>query len=365
MKIRLLLVSTLFVFQGVLSQNLLNTDSWNPENPITEQGEFQSWGDPSNEVITASNPFGNQVPIWQTSCDGNFPGFAVQNISIDYNATYRFTVWVKMTNSDTHNYALKASSTASDGFIRGDGSTIKDAYFTSWKLPVRDSWFLVVGYIKGNGSSQSFPDKGIYKEATFEQSSLNYETFRFNTTSNKITITTITFNSTDSNDKAFYYDPRVEMLNGQQPSIDELLNNSDNLPSGETVWNTSGSNISYSDGNVGIGIDNPDAPLTVKGQIHTQEVKVDLDGVLVPDYVFKKEYNLKTLEEVQLFINEHGHLPNIPSAEEFAKEGMELKQMNLKLLEKIEELTLYIIEQEKSQKALEKRIKILETKRRN
>ena len=101
------------------------------------------------------------------------------------------------------------------------------------------------------------------------------------------------------------------------------------------------------DGKVGIGTSNPDDKLTVKGKIHSEEVRVDLQ-VPGPDYVFKDDYNLISLEEVQNYINEHGHLPNIPSAKEMEENGIELGLLNMKLLEKIEELTLYTIDQEEA-----------------
>ncbi len=117
-------------------------------------------------------------------------------------------------------------------------------------------------------------------------------------------------------------------------------------------------------GKVGIGTANPDSKLTVKGSIHAEEVKVDL-SVPWPDYVFKEEYDLKSLEEVQNYINEHGHLPNIPSAKDMEENGVQLGEMNMKLLEKIEELTLYIIELRLSSKTeiegLRKEIKELKT----
>ncbi|QLE02011.1 hypothetical protein HX109_10765 [Galbibacter sp. BG1] len=97
-------------------------------------------------------------------------------------------------------------------------------------------------------------------------------------------------------------------------------------------------------GNIGIGTINPDARLAVKGNIHAQEVKLDLVGAVAPDYVFKDDYKLKSIEEVEQFINREGHLPNVPSAEDLEKDGLDLKQMNLRLLEKIEELTLYVIQ---------------------
>ncbi|WP_299223284.1 tail fiber protein [uncultured Aquimarina sp.] len=114
------------------------------------------------------------------------------------------------------------------------------------------------------------------------------------------------------------------------------------------------------DGNLGIGVTNPDAKLTVKGNIHTQEVKVDLNGAVAPDYVFLEDYKLKSINEVEAYIKDQGHLPNIPSAAEMEENGIELKQMNLKLLEKIEELTLYTIAQEKELKKQEEKIKALE-----
>ena len=101
------------------------------------------------------------------------------------------------------------------------------------------------------------------------------------------------------------------------------------------------------DGNLGIGTTIPDSKLTVKGSIHTNEVKVDLLGAIAPDYVFYKDYDLKSLKAVEDYIASNGHLPNIPSAKDMETEGIMLKEMNLKLLEKVEELTLYTIGQEK------------------
>ncbi len=114
-------------------------------------------------------------------------------------------------------------------------------------------------------------------------------------------------------------------------------------------------------GNVGIGTMNPDSKLTVKGKIHAEEVKIDL-SVPAPDYVFKEDYDLKTIEEVQQYIQDQGHLPNIPSATELETNGVELGMMNMKLLEKIEELTLYTIAQEKQLKNQKEINKTLETR---
>ncbi|WP_428231955.1 hypothetical protein [Flavobacterium sp.] len=113
-------------------------------------------------------------------------------------------------------------------------------------------------------------------------------------------------------------------------------------------------------GNVGIGITNPKNKLDVKGTIHSQEVKVDMTGWA--DFVLKKEYNLPTLEEVAKHITEKGHLENIPNEEEVLKNGINLGEMNAKLLQKIEELTLYLIQQNKKIEQQNERILSFEQK---
>ncbi|WP_419487885.1 cell wall anchor protein [Chryseobacterium bernardetii] len=93
------------------------------------------------------------------------------------------------------------------------------------------------------------------------------------------------------------------------------------------------------------------------GKINAKEVEVK--ATVWADYVFKKEYQLRSLEDVEKHIIEKGHLPNIPTAQEVLENGINLAEMNSKLLEKIEELTLYSIEQNKKLKSQAEEIKIL------
>ncbi|HEY9262216.1 hypothetical protein [Chitinophaga sp.] len=97
--------------------------------------------------------------------------------------------------------------------------------------------------------------------------------------------------------------------------------------------------------NVGIGVDNPTYKLTVNGAIGARSVKVTQETWA--DYVFHSDYILPKLPELEQFIKENKHLPGIPSEKEVIKTGIDLGEINKLYLQKIEELTLYIIDLQK------------------
>lgn len=104
--------------------------------------------------------------------------------------------------------------------------------------------------------------------------------------------------------------------------------------------------VVHHNGSVGIGTSSPDASfkLSVNGKIRAKEIKVESNW---SDFVFKPDYNLMTLTELESYINTNGHLPDIPAESEVTANGVEIGDMTSKLLQKIEELTLYVIEQKK------------------
>lgn len=113
-------------------------------------------------------------------------------------------------------------------------------------------------------------------------------------------------------------------------------------------------------GNMGIGTaDTKGYKLAVAGNMIAEKVTVKMQTAW-PDYVFHKDYPLPSLQELERYIRQHQHLPEIPAAAEVEENGMDVGEMNKKLLQKVEELTLYIIQQDKEMREVKKRLLLLE-----
>jgi len=130
----------------------------------------------------------------------------------------------------------------------------------------------------------------------------------------------------------------------------------------QTDWNGSGldgtggvyfglrsadTHVMLSNGNVGIGTLKPQERLSVKGKILAQEIKVTTAASDWPDYVFEETYQLPSLKDTEAFIKENKHLPGVPKAKEIEEDGLSLGEMNKILMQKVEELTLHLINKDK------------------
>jgi hypothetical protein len=103
------------------------------------------------------------------------------------------------------------------------------------------------------------------------------------------------------------------------------------------LWVDASGNVSIGNGKIAAGY-----MLSVVGKVMAEEVRVELNGTW-PDYVFAKDYKLMPLHNLKQYVNENSHLPNVPSANEM-KDGIEVGKMNKMLMQKVEELTLYVIQ---------------------
>ncbi len=156
-------------------------------------------------------------------------------------------------------------------------------------------------------------------------------------------------------------------INNISPTFYSSQNFSTSLPSGNQT-NCTYPNNYFSKGmfknSVGIGTDATGShKLAVEGSIGAREIKVEASGW--SDFVFYKDYQLRPLKEIERFISKNKHLPDIPSESDVIKNGINLGEMDAKLLQKIEELTLYAIQQEKRLNSIELKNEQLEKEKKS
>ena len=328
---------------GTKAQNLLNLSYWNigtgTTGPFIQNGEnsenIREWGE---------GPNGKRVVLWKAIPDGASNadgGYNSEPISITHTNMYRFSIWIKKTNSHSGATYLGCSNVTDL-----NGAPNDNPYFWYGALPELNKWYLLVGYIHGSGDPSTVNYGGIYDGVTGAKV-VGTTDFRFTNTSSTTTSRSYLYYDPNVNDRQYFYAPRVDLVNGNEPSISSLLS-----------IEPSTSSQGYFAGKVGIKTTTPgNYDLAVNGKIRAQEIKVE--NANWPDFVFANSYVLPTLKETEAHIKEKGHLPGIPSAADVKANGVDLGEMNAKLLQKIEELTLYLIEKDKQIEIQNKRLETI------
>ncbi len=333
-------------YSALLAQNMLNLQDW--QIGQGSAGMFVQNGQTSeNTREWAEGPQGKGVIVWKAAPDGNVHddgGWNSNQITINPVNMYRFVVWLKKTNSMSG-----ASYFGCSNVSHLNGTFNENPYFWSGRLPELNKWYLLVGYIHGSGDASMVNYGGIY-DGTTGAKLVEIADFKFAAGTTSTNHRSYLFYDPDLNDRQYFYAPRVDLVNGNEPTIMALLG-----------LQSASSDQTYFAGKVSIKTPNPGAyDLAVNGRIRSAEIKVE--SANWPDYVFKKEYELPTLEEAEEHIREKGHLSGIPSAVEVESNGIELGEINARLLKKIEELTLYLIEMKKDVQQIKKRISTVEQK---
>jgi hypothetical protein len=336
-----------FCALGSKAQNLINLNEW-----VTGSGSITGFSlnglVSENEREWGIGPSGNQVVLWTAKPSGDQNGdggFVAPTTAINNQKAYRYTIWLKKTNS-TDGYSYLGCEA---GVNNLDGSTNNNPYFWYGDLPELNRWYLLVGYVHGSGDASTVSSGGIYDGVTGKKV-VSITDFKFPTTATSTRLRSFLFYDPNVNDRQYFYGPRLEEVNGNEPTISALLGN----PVGAGDF--------YFSGKVGIKTQTPgDYDLAVNGKIRSQEIKVETAGWA--DYVFEEDYKLPSLEETEKFIQKNGHLPDVPKASEVEANGISLGEMNKILLKKIEELTLQVIQLNKTVQQQDKDIKDLKAQK--
>ena len=380
MKTIKLYVFAIFILMAftVQGQNLIDASSWDaglmPPIGFKHRSNAQE-----DSFILGENPFGSQAVLWEgknLDNSGSSGGFFTNPINIDSNQTYRISFWVKST--DDVDMAIQFGAYVRDANGNQVGISIQhitatQVVFQHESIPKAGNWYLYSGYIHKSSYDSNTKLGGIYDSATGNLVKESWREYKFSPEATTVELIINSWNVSRALDRCYFYSPRFDLVNGTEPEISELMDGSigSGTGSSSSLWSSLGNTINYTKGSVKIGTTEADSDylLTVNGDIHSKEVHIDLLGALEPpDYVFYEDYELRTLDQVQDYIKKKGHLPNIPSAEEMKKNGIDVSEMNMKLLEKIEELTLYAIRQEaqlKTQKEINFKSEITNSKLKN
>ncbi|WP_299223196.1 T9SS type A sorting domain-containing protein [uncultured Psychroserpens sp.] len=209
------------------SQNLLDSSTWTIGSGSVA-GFNQSGSTSENIRELGPDHLGHNVVLWKAVPDasggGSDGGWNTPYLNIDNTKTYRFTVWIKKTNSinGVTFFGAKSYSSGTYHTLTLSGGLQTNPYFFAGDLPILDRWYLLVGFVHHKNYSSSIHQGKLYDGVTGEVvQSLNDFKFK-NTATNILHRAYLSYNSNTSN-RQFFYDPSIEVADGSETPINELL----------------------------------------------------------------------------------------------------------------------------------------------
>lgn len=220
----LFFISTFFCLTTIHSQNLLENDL---KNWVVGSGSVRGF---NQNGLTSENsreygqgPLGDNVLLWKASpaSDRNSDGGWNTNYhKIDHTKTYRFSVWIKKTNSNTGNTYVGCNSY--NNILTLSGSVNNNPYFWYGDLPELNKWYLILGFVHKSSYSGTSSSGGIYDPSTGAKVKTTTD-FKFKNTARTVRHRSYLYYDTNTRDRQYFYGPRMEEVNGREPSIQELL----------------------------------------------------------------------------------------------------------------------------------------------
>ncbi|NMH89895.1 T9SS type A sorting domain-containing protein [Flavivirga algicola] len=218
-------------FQSIYSQNLLNTNTWTVGSGSVT-GFSQNGSTTENIRELGRNHVGENVILWKAIPDASSNADGGWNSSyhnINNARDYRFSVWIKKTNSKSGNTYFGCQQWQPDSSIHDytilnfDNIAIRNPYFFVGDLPKLDRWYLLVGFIRSKNFPFGFNEGGIYDGLTGEKV-LSTTDFKFSPSTTRLRHRAYLYYDTNTADRQYFYKPRLEQVNHSiMPSVNDLL----------------------------------------------------------------------------------------------------------------------------------------------
>jgi len=203
------------------AQNLIDTSNWTVGSGGTV-GFWKNGTDQENSRELGDNHIGNQVIIWRGVPDtagGSSGGFTTSGYPIDHTQTYRYTIWLKKTNSnDGHSYFG-----CYDNILNLNGTSNTNPYFWDGDLPQLNKWYLIIGFVHQSNYTGAGNTGGIYDGVTGEkvQTITDYK-FAPNATTTRLR--SYLYYDSNVDDTQYFLEPRLEPVNGSEHNLPMLMN---------------------------------------------------------------------------------------------------------------------------------------------
>jgi hypothetical protein len=231
------------------AQNMLNTSTWTVSSG-SSPGFARNGQVSENNREYGIGPFGNSELIWKATPDSANDGDGGWNTdyhTIDHTKTYRFTVWLKKTNSNSgHSYLGTASyNNGVHSILKLNGTTNSNPYFWVGDLPQLNKWYLVVGFVHGSNYNSNINYGGIYDPVSGNKIS-SITDFKFAPTAVNTRHRSYLYYDTNTSDRQYFFAPRIDKVDGNEPDIQNLLglNDTDTNLLDTSTWTIGNGSVS-------------------------------------------------------------------------------------------------------------------------
>ncbi|QLG44894.1 T9SS type A sorting domain-containing protein [Costertonia aggregata] len=226
------------------SQNLLENDLDDWTVGTGSSPGFSALGTTQeNNREYGIGPFGDNVLLWKATPDSQSNGdggFISKKHAIDNTKDYRLSVWIKKTNSNTGSTYFGCSTWNEGEVLNRNGTENNNPYFFSADLPELDKWYLLVGFIHNSSFNGTDDIGGVYDPVTGNKVR-RLRDFKFKSTATATRHRTFLYYDTNTTDRQYYFAPRMEQINGNEPSINRLLGK-ENITSLVFTYDAAGNN---------------------------------------------------------------------------------------------------------------------------